>query len=366
MTEHTHTLSRRSFVTAGAVAAASASLLYANPMQAFAATAAQKQAEAQAALAKLDAVNDKLHQAENSFELASYEQELAKMAMDEAQDKIDNASSRILTLQDHLGTRARGMYRNGSFTFLDVLLSATSFQTFTTNWGLLNEMNEADAAMVAETKVLRSEVEQQKAVFAEQERQAAAKAAEAERVKNEAAALQQEMQATYNSLSAEAASLVKAEQEARERAAAAQAAQARPQQPPTTSDNKPIQGNTSSGDNLPVLGGSDAISRAQSAMGVPYVLGGGGPSTFDCSGFVSWCLTGKYGRQLGTTYTMAKYPIVSNPQPGDMAWWWEHVGLYIGGGRMIHASFSAGKVVNDAVSNIERGKMGKVTYRRFK
>ena len=61
------------------------------------------------------------------------------------------------------------------------------------------------------------------------------------------------------------------------------------------------------------------------------------PGSFDCSGFVSYCLTGSYSR-LGTTYTFLGWPRVSDPQPGDVAVNEGHCGIYIGGGQMIHAA----------------------------
>lgn len=369
MSDQTCTLSRRSFIHGASVLGISAGLCSISPLTAYAATASEKQAEANAALSKLDAVNEKLHQAENDFELAEYERQCAQDAMDDAQSRIDEASDRIGDLQLQLGDRARSMYRTGSSTFIDLLLGATTFKAFTTNWGLLNDMNESDAEMVQETKDLRTEVEEQKAVYAEQEKQAAAKADEAEKVKDDAAALQAEMQATYDSLSAEAAELVAAEQAAREAAAAAAA----PATPSTnngtssssSSNRKPSSGGSSSNNNLPVIGGADAVSRAYSCIGIPYVLGGGGPESFDCSGFVSYCLTGRTGRILGTTWSMAGYPTVSNPQPGDICYWDGHVGLYVGGGGMVHASLSQGQVVSTTVAWSESA-LGPCTYKRYR
>ncbi len=367
MNEHSTALTRRTFIGGAAVLGASTALLSWNPIEAYAATAAEKKAEAAAALDKLDAVNAKLAQAEQDFELASYEQGQAKSAMDEAQGRIDEASARISDLQDQLGTRAKSMYRTGSTSFLDLLLGATTFQAFTQNWGILNDMNESDAQMVQETKDLRVEVEEQKAVYAEQERQAAEKAAEAEQVKDSAAALQAEMQATYNSLSAEAAELVATEEAARQAAAEAAAPAAATSRPAPSGSNRPNTNNPSSGDHLPVIGGSDAISRANSCIGIPYVLGGGGPSSFDCSGFVSYCLTGRTGRVLGTSYDMGRYPTVSrsNASAGDIVYWDGHVGLYIGGGQIIHASRSKGKVVQAGLSGVESA-LGQCTFKRYK
>lgn len=48
---------------------------------------------------------------------------------------------------------------------------------------------------------------------------------------------------------------------------------------------------------------SDVVARAYSMLGVPYSWGGVTSDGFDCSGFVSYCLTGEEGTRLGTTET---------------------------------------------------------------
>lgn len=105
----------------------------------------------------------------------------------------------------------------------------------------------------------------------------------------------------------------------------------------TTRPSRPSGNNTSSnttsGSNA---NGGTIVSRAYSQLGKPYVWSACGPSSFDCSGFVSYCLTGSYTR-LGTTLTFMGWTRVSNPQPGDVVTTATHCGIYIGNGQMIHA-----------------------------
>lgn len=105
----------------------------------------------------------------------------------------------------------------------------------------------------------------------------------------------------------------------------------------TTRPSRPSGNNTSSnttsGSNA---NGGTIVSRAYSQLGKPYEWGAYGPSSFDCSGFVSYCLTGSYTR-LGTTLTFMGWTRVSNPQPGDVVTTATHCGIYIGNGQMIHA-----------------------------
>ena len=101
----------------------------------------------------------------------------------------------------------------------------------------------------------------------------------------------------------------------------------------TTKPSNSSSSTTTSGTNA---NGGSIVSRAYSQLGKPYVWGACGPNSFDCSGFVSSCLTGSYSR-LGTTLTFMGWTRVSNPQPGDVVTTATHCGIYIGNGQMIHA-----------------------------
>ena len=103
------------------------------------------------------------------------------------------------------------------------------------------------------------------------------------------------------------------------------------------SDNTGGDSNNGSTNVSPSVDGGSVVSRAYSQLGAAYVWGACSPGAFDCSGFVSYCLTGSYTR-LGTTYTFLGWQQVSDPQPGDVCVNADHCGIYIGGGQMIHAA----------------------------
>ncbi len=93
------------------------------------------------------------------------------------------------------------------------------------------------------------------------------------------------------------------------------------------------------------------IAAAESRLGCKYVRGGKGPNTFDCSGLVYWSLNQAGVRQgymtSGGWAKTEKYPTIgrlSNAQRGDILVFDGHVGIAIGGGKMIDASSGQGKV----------------------
>ena len=354
MKEHTNIIdtitNRRMFLGGSAALALS---LFIDPKTAHATTAAEKQAEADAALASLNTMEDQLDEAEANYHDAVSEQEAAQQKMDDAQARIDEVNGEISSLQEKLGSRARSMYRSGSATLIDFLLGASTFQEFTQNWNLLQQINQNDADMVQEMKDLRAEVEAQKAEYTEQEKIAEEKAAEALQIKEEAEATVAAMQETYDSLSAEAAQLLEEERAAAEAEAARVAAEeeaARQRQLAAQQSSSNSNSNSgSSGGSAPAWEGSDPYDRACSYIGnAKYVWGACSPGQFDCSGFVSYCLTGQYTR-IGTTNTFMGWPQPSDPQPGDVCTNWKHCGIYAGNGQMIHCSSTYSNVVQAAI-----------------
>ncbi len=106
------------------------------------------------------------------------------------------------------------------------------------------------------------------------------------------------------------------------------------------------------------------IRRGASQMGVPYSWGGGTPSGpskgvdsganivgYDCSGFTRFAFAGvgvlipKYS---GDQYDTGRKVPQSQAKRGDLLFWGpggsQHVAIYLGGGKMLEASGSAGKV----------------------
>ncbi|GKG89947.1 coiled-coil domain-containing protein [Gordonibacter urolithinfaciens] len=355
MREHTNGLSRRAFI-GGAVMLGAASIVA--PTTAFAATAAEKQAEADAVRNQLVGLQADLEAAADSYKQALDAQEVAQAAMEAEQVKIDEANGKIADLQDKLGTRARSMYRSGSSSFLDFVMGATSFEEFTQNWDLLNKMNENDGQMVDETKTLREELQASKDEYARQEKIAADKAAEAKVIQTEAEAKVAQATELVNSLDAEAQALLAEEQAAAARAAAEQAAAeeaARQAQnnnngynAPSSNNNNtyvpPVYNNGGGGGGGGSVGNyGSVVDYAMSRIGCPYVWAAEGPDAFDCSGLVRWAYL-QVGISLPhyteSLYACAKNRVpVSEARPGDVLYRPGHVGIAVsyGGSHYVHA-----------------------------
>jgi cell wall-associated NlpC family hydrolase len=93
----------------------------------------------------------------------------------------------------------------------------------------------------------------------------------------------------------------------------------------------------------PVAAGNLAavINFALSQVGKPYVYGAAGPYAYDCSGLVmaAFARIGIFlPHQSEQIAGRGTYVPQSQWQPGTVLHWPGHVAIYLGGGRMVHAS----------------------------
>ncbi len=334
MREHPSALSRRMFIGGAATVGIMAAL---SPSTAFAKTAAEAQAEADAARNQLTSLNADLQTATDNYKKALDEQEAAQVAMDAEQVKIDEANELISEHREKLSIRARDMYRTGPAAFLDFILGSASFKNLTQNWDILTRMNESDSQMIDEVNTLLEELQVAKDEHSRQERIAAEKTAEAKKLKEEIEAKVSQATELFNSLDAEAQALFSEEQAAAARAAAEKTA--------AQQVTVQAQGNNDVGggyappryDTGGSVGSYDSVvGYAMSRIGCPYIYGDEGPSTFDCSGLVRWAYLQvgvSLPHQTESMYACAKYRVpVSKARPGDVLYAPGHVGIAIGAG----------------------------------
>ena len=102
---------------------------------------------------------------------------------------------------------------------------------------------------------------------------------------------------------------------------------------------------------------SNVVQVAESYAGSRYVSGGSSPSGFDCSGFTSYVYK-HFGITLNRTaagqYSNGVKVSRSNLQAGDLIMFWSpinHVGIYAGGGRIVHAANPSIGITTDTINS---------------
>ena len=104
--------------------------------------------------------------------------------------------------------------------------------------------------------------------------------------------------------------------------------------------------------------GATVVSTARNYIGSKYVYGATGPNSFDCSGFTQYVFK-LHGVSLNRTaaaqYSNGVAVDRSNLQPGDLVMFGKsginHVGIYIGGGQIVHAANPSRGVTIDTITS---------------
>lgn len=104
--------------------------------------------------------------------------------------------------------------------------------------------------------------------------------------------------------------------------------------------------------------GTTVVETAQNYIGSSYVYGASGPNSFDCSGFTSYVFK-QHGVNLNRTaagqYSNGVAVSRDQLQPGDLVMFGKsginHVGIYIGGGQIVHAANTSRGVTIDTINS---------------
>jgi cell wall-associated NlpC family hydrolase len=320
----------RASIVTGVVIGVLAALLTAG--SAGATSIKDKQRQAAAAEAQLTRLSN---QAEHAVEVydgihQKYEDTLAALRLN--QETLNVARQNLAAAQKQLAASLTADYKSGDQDAISYMLAARSIGDLVDQVQVLQRTTGVNKDLLGEIGKYHGEVVQRERLLKKQERQRRAQQAAAAAQRDRARAAVGRQERYLNGLKASIRDMIAAQQRAAERAAAASAAAAG--EAPTVPTNLP---------NPPAstLGGQ-AVAIAERYLGVPYVWGGASPSGFDCSGLTMYVYA-----QLGVSlphnaaaqYASLPHVSESDLEPGDLVFFdgLNHVGIYIGGGSMIHA-----------------------------
>ena len=307
---------------------------------AFASPVASKKAQLRQVQAKLQTVYHQVDVAVEKYNQATSQLNTVTSQIKENERLLKVAEYNLGIANEQLSARAEDMYRARDVGVVDVLFAANSFDDLVTQLDVMERLGNSDVDTVKSIAAYQQDIKDRR-VKLSADKQAAAKLVDsAASHKAEVEGLQGKLEQMTAGLKSEINRL-QAQQAAAAKAAAEAAAAA--QQTNT--------GGTSSGGGGGTFvdpggsGHSSVVGIAQRYLGVPYVYGGASPSGFDCSGLAMYCYA-QIGIGLShgaTDQQHASTPVPLNAlQPGDLVFFGNasysyHVGIYVGGGSMIHA-----------------------------
>ncbi|MCZ1007945.1 C40 family peptidase [Streptomyces lydicus] len=319
----------------------------------------------------VEEVKQKVDGLYHQAEVATQKYNAAKEHTDDQRHRVDGlldaAAKRAEKMNDarrRLGTFASAQYRTGGMNPTAQLMLAKDPQQFFDRSHLMERLTGRQKEAV-------SEYQEQQAAAA---RQRAEATRDLERLQTSQASLKESKQAVQQKL-AEARQLLSeltaqekarlAELERQKEEAAKRKAQeeARKQQERQQHDGGGTSGGQAGGgaDNGGSTGGSSsaqaekALAFARSQVGKPYVWGATGPSSYDCSGLTqaAWKAAGvKLPRTTWDQVKTGQRIATKDLKPGDLVFFFDdisHVGMYIGGGKMIHAPHPGASVREESI-----------------
>ncbi len=313
---------------------------------------ATRQSQAESVRGDMAALNGDLETKVEIYNNANYQLSKIESSIEENQAKLDATSVKLGEMQDRLETRIVKIYRNGSVNMLDVLMETNDLNEFLTKFDMLTKVGEQDRDDLDQVKMLKEQVEQARTQLASDK---ATQSTLIDQLSSEKADIESglaQRQQMLTGIEGEIAQLQAQEQ-------ATQAAALQAQQAAAASSSSDGGGGGFVGPAHPSTSGG-AVGIAMQYLGVPYVWGGADPSGFDCSGLVMYVYA-QMGISLphgATAQYAAGTPIdYSELQPGDLVFfgsgggYMSHVGIYAGGGSMIHAPFEGTVVQIGSVSS---------------
>ncbi len=331
--------------------------LVSSPLRAIAAEASREttnalnsaQAQLDEAQKKLDAISDEYVSLNEQLNDTVSQIEQVQASIDDTQSQIDAKQAEIADKQDVLASRISSSYKTGGTDFLSVLLNSSNFEELTNNLYYMGKINASDEQLIDDVKRAKAELDSQKAQLEsqksdleqlkeQQSQELAAVQAKQDEASSIVANLSDDVRALMEKRDAE---IVAAAEEEKRQAAAAEAARKAAAAASSNRGSSGVSGTVSSGNDS---------SKGQAIVNACYRVGS--PGSGLCAMWVSQVYSAAgYGYPGGNANNMYwNFCTSSNKgdlQPGmivAVSTWtgtsagrvYGHVGIYIGGGMVMH------------------------------
>ncbi|HSR25082.1 MAG TPA: NlpC/P60 family protein, partial [Candidatus Eisenbacteria bacterium] len=296
--------------------------------------------------AQVDALDQQAEQATERYNEARVQLAAVQLRLTTVRHRLARQQAKVGQLQDVMGRLAAASYKSGGLDSTMQLLLSDHPDTFLQQASALNQLGRRQDEALRRMTAARQQLRQDQDAVDQQHANAMALQRQLEAEKSAVEAKLAQAQALLDSLKAEERARLEAARQsaiAQARAQAAAAARASRSASRTPARSGGGGGSTATY-NGPASGrASVAVRTAYAQLGDPYVWGASGPNAFDCSGLTmyAWRAAGvSLPHSAAMQYNSGRHVSRSNLQPGDLVFFYSpisHVGIYIGGGKMIDA-----------------------------
>ena len=237
------------------------------------------------------------------------------------QDRVAAEQRSLDALQDEVGIYLTMAYRNAGVDETLQLLTSDDPRLFLDQATTLDQLSTQQADALRRLRLAKQQLDQTKLT-------ARQKLIEIDKVRDDLKAKEAEVRKKLQRANALLSRLTAAQRAALNPPSEAPPATTQP----TTTSNVPVSGRAKL-----------AVDFAYAQLGKPYEWGADGPGSYDCSGLtmMAWRQAGvSLPHSSGMQYGYGTHISQSALQPGDLVFFYSpisHVGIYIGGGKMIHA-----------------------------
>ena len=287
-------------------------------------------------IASVSMIEDEIEELEEKIEVAKAEYDAAK-AKEDAQ-------------YEAMKKRVKFMYEKGEISYVQLLMESKNLSDMVNKADYIEKLYEYDRKMLLEYQKAKEEVEQAKIKLEDEQSELLTSKYELDEEKKELDNMLAEKKAQAADFDTQ---LAKAKQEAAAYKAKIKQQNSEIKKIEAEEARKAAAAQKASGSNSAAIisgangsaSGKEVASYACKFVGNPYVAGGSSLTDgADCSGF-TYAVYQAFGYSIPRNSTSQRNAGTgvnySEAQPGDIICYAGHVALYIGGGRIVHASTQA-------------------------